>query len=122
MSALRALNKLLVAHKEIGDIIVMDRDNPICLTGAERTVVSLILNEMEDDLEVLCENWGLTYNETSMAPIPSVRMIDYDDERYDDGTFDDDDWLKDMMLEDQELADFAMDRDEDNFDHEELDA
>ncbi len=111
MTSLRAIEVLLAAHRLIGSLVVQDARKPFCLLSPERHVVARIFNELEDDLEILAENWEI------VAPWSKVRMIDADDEL---------DFMNnliepfDSILEDQEMADFAQDRDEDNFDHSEM--
>lgn len=108
-SELRTLAILLVAHEAVSKVVEADMREPIILSAPERQVMARIFNEIDDDLEVLAESWGL-------INAFDVRMIDADDEM-------DEVWgdmLDEWDDEQQEMEDFAQDDDFHNFDHSEM--
>lgn len=107
MNSLRSLAILLIAHEAVSKVVEADAREPIDLSPVERQVMGRVFNEIEDDLEVLAESFGL---------VTPVRMIDADDEM--DNVWGD--MLDDWTLEQQEMEDFAMDGDLDNLDHSEM--
>ena len=108
IGALEALAIILNVHDTVGRLLVADGlSSPIDFSPSERKVLGRVFNEIEDDLEVLAEGWGL-------APISGVPMIHADDEFDDWGLLDD--WDDEL----QEQEDFAQDDDFHNLDHSEM--
>ena len=108
IGALETLAIILNVHDTVGKLLVADGlSSPIDFSPAERKVMSRVFNEIEDDLEVLAEGWGLT-------PVDGFRVSDTDDEFDDWGLLDD--WDDEL----QEQEDFAQDGDFANLDHSEM--
>lgn len=104
MTKMKVLATLITITSKVQEIVDAEANDPMIFTGPEKQVLARCMNELDDDLETLAENWGLLPpGVTRSTPWQQLDDPDFDDDLFDD-----------HLLEDQEMADFAQDRDEYN--------